>query len=114
MNASKFALMKPTAYFVNTARGPIVDEKALYTALANGKIAGAAIDVFEQEPTPSDNPLLRLDNLIVTPHHVCLTDECINTVTASVFSACRDLAYGRVPRNVVNQQVLGRVPYFHA
>jgi D-3-phosphoglycerate dehydrogenase len=55
-----------------------------------------------------------LDNIVVTPHHICLTDECINTVTASVFNACRDLAYGRVPRNVVNQQVLGRVPYFHA
>jgi len=114
MGAKQFALMKPTAYFVNTARGAIVDEKALYAVLANERIAGAAIDVFEQEPTPSDNPLLGLDNLIVTPHHICLTDECINTVTASVFNACRDLAYGRVPRNVVNQQVLGRVSYFHA
>ena len=109
----QFSLMKPTAFFVNTARGPIVDEKALYQALSKRTIAGAAIDVFEQEPTPADNPLLKLDNLIVTPHHVCLTDECINTVAASVFSACRDLAHGRVPRNVVNQQVLGRVPYFH-
>jgi phosphoglycerate dehydrogenase-like enzyme len=114
LGARQFALMKPTAYFVNTARGPIVDELALYRTLAEGKIAGAAIDVFEQEPTPPDSPLLKLDNLIVTPHHICLTDECINTVAASVFSACRDLARGRVPRNVVNQQVLGRVPYFHA
>ena len=110
----QFSLMKPTTFFVNTARGPIVDEKALYQALSTRAIAGAAIDVFEQEPTPADNPLLELDNLVVTPHHVCLTDECINTVAASVFSACRDLANGRVPRNVVNQQVLGRVPYFHA
>ncbi len=114
IGARQFSLMKPTAFFINTARGPIVDEKALYRTLADGKIAGAAIDVFEQEPTPADNPLLQLDNLIVTPHHVCLTDECINTVAASVFSACRDLARGRVPKNVVNQQVLGRVPYFHA
>ena len=106
--------MKPTAYFVNTARGPIVDEQALYQALASRRIAGAAIDVFEQEPTPSSNPLLKLDNIVVTPHYVCLTDECINTVTASVFNACRDLAHGRVPRNVVNQQVLGRVPSLHA
>jgi len=109
-----FRQMKPTAYLINTARGPIVDEKALYQALSTRAIAGAAIDVFEQEPTPADNPLLELDNLVVTPHHVCLTDECINTVAASVFSACRDLANGRVPKNVVNQQVLGRVPYFHA
>lgn len=114
VGAKQFALMKPTAFFVNTARGPIVNETALYEALASNRIAGAAIDVFEQEPTPPDNPLLKLENIIVTPHHVCLTDECINTVTASVFNACRDLAHGRVPRNVVNQQVLGRVPYFHA
>jgi phosphoglycerate dehydrogenase-like enzyme len=114
VGAKQFALMKPTAYFVNTARGPIVNERALYEALAANRIAGAAIDVFEQEPTPPGNPLLELENIIVTPHHVCLTDECINTVTASVFHACRELAHGRVPRNVVNQQVLGRVPYFHA
>ena len=96
----------------NSARGPIVDERALYDALASGRIAGAGIDVFEVEPTPPDNPLLSLDNLIVTPHHIGLTDECIDTVAASVFSACRDMAAGRVPRDVVNPQVLGRVPYF--
>ena len=109
----QLALMKPTAYLINTARDPIVDENALYRALSENKIAGAAIDVFEQEPTPADNPLLKLDNIVVTPHHICLTDECINTVAASVFNACRDLANGRVPKNVVNQQVVGRVPYFH-
>lgn len=114
VGAKQFALMKPTAFFVNTARGPIVDEKALLEVLSKRRIAGAGIDVFEAEPTPPDNPLLGLDNIIVTPHYICLTDECINTVTASVFNACRELAYGRVPRNVVNQQVLGRVPYFHA
>ena len=113
IGAHQFSLMKSTAFFINTARGPIVEEQALYAALSSKTIAGAAIDVFEQEPTPADNPLLKLDNLIVTPHHVCLTDECIDSVAASVFSACRDLAYGRVPRNVVNQQVLGRVNYFH-
>jgi len=114
VGAKQFARMKRTAFFVNTARGPIVDERALHEALTSGRIAGAAIDVFEQEPTPPDNPLLALDNIIVTPHHICLTDECIDTTTAAVFKACRDLAQGRVPRNVVNQQVLGRVPYFHA
>jgi len=113
IGARQFALMKPTAFLVNTARGPIVDEGAMYEALSKNTIAGAAIDVFEQEPTADDNPLLKLDNLIVTPHHVCLTDECIDGVAASVFGACRDLAHGRVPRNVVNQQVLGRVNYFH-
>jgi phosphoglycerate dehydrogenase-like enzyme len=56
---------------------------------------------------------ITLENIVVTPHHICLTDECINTIAASVFSACRDLAAGRVPKNVVNQEVLGKVSYFH-
>lgn len=113
VGARQFSLMKPTAFFINTARGPIVDEKALYDTLAGKRIAGAGLDVFEQEPVSPDNPLLKLDNVVVTPHHICLTDECINTIAASVFSACRDLAAGRVPKNVVNQEVLGKVPYFH-
>ena len=113
VGARQFSLMKPTAFFINTARGPIVDEKALYEVLSNDRIAGAGIDVFEQEPVSPDNPLLRLENIVVTPHHICLTDECINTVAASVFSACRDLAAGREPKNVVNREVLGRVAYFH-
>ena len=109
----QFAMMKPSAYFINTARGPIVDEKALIEALSANHIAGAGLDVFEREPVSMDNPLLKLENVVVTPHHICLTDECINTVAASVFSACRDLAAGRVPKNVVNQEVLGKVTYFH-
>ncbi len=106
-------LMKPCAYFINTARGPMVDENALYEALSTNRIAGAGIDVFEQEPVSPDNPLLKRENIVVTPHHICLTDECIGTVAASAFSACRDLATGRVPKNVVNQEVLGKVTYFH-
>ena len=61
-------LMKPTAYLINTARGPIINEKALYRALKDGKIAGAALDVFKEEPLKPDNPLLKLDNVILTPH----------------------------------------------
>jgi D-3-phosphoglycerate dehydrogenase len=113
VGARQLALMKPNACFINTARGPIVDERALHEALCANRIAGAGIDVFEQEPVSPDNPLLKLPNIVVTPHHICLTDECINTIAASVFSACRDLAAGRVPKNVVNQEVLGRVDYFH-
>src|SRR5258706_12391526 len=96
VGARQFSLMKPTAYFINTARGPIVDEKALYEALSSTRIAGAGIDVFEQEPVSSDNPLLKFDIIAVTPHYICLTAECINTFAAGVFSACRDLAAGRV------------------
>ena len=112
VGARHFSLMKPSAYFINTARGPIVEEKALYEALSTHRIAGAGIDVFEQEPVSPDNPLLKLENIVVTPHHICLTDECISTVAASAFSACRDLANGRVPKNVINQEVLGKVTYF--
>ena len=79
--------MTPTAFFINTARGSIVDEKALYEVLSNDRIAGAGIDVFEQEPVSPDNPLLRLENIVVTPHHICLTDECITFARAKGYRA---------------------------
>lgn len=69
MNPGTFALMKPTAVLINTARGPIVDESALVEALASGQIAGAALDVFEREPLPLDSPLLRMDNVMLAPHN---------------------------------------------
>ncbi len=73
----ELALMKPTAYLINTARGAIVDETALYETLAAGRIAGAAIDVFQQEPLPATSPLLTLDNVLVTPHVAWVTDAGI-------------------------------------
>ena len=69
MNSDIFALMKPNAIIINTARGPIVDEKALIAALQNGQIAGAALDVFEHEPLPLDSPLLKMDNVMLAPHN---------------------------------------------
>lgn len=68
INAEKIALMKKTAYLISNARGPVIEEKALYEALKNHRIAGAALDVFCTEPTPADNPLLELDNIVVAPH----------------------------------------------
>ncbi len=68
IGAHEIGLMKPTAIIVNTSRGAVIDEAALYEALKDGRIAGAGLDVFEQEPTPNDNPLLDLDNVIATPH----------------------------------------------
>ena len=69
MNADTFALMKSNAVLINTARGPIVDEPALIQALQNGQIAGAALDVFENEPLPQTNPLMRMDNVMLAPHN---------------------------------------------
>jgi D-3-phosphoglycerate dehydrogenase len=102
----ELALMKPTAYLVNTARGPIVDERALYDALTQKRIAGAGLDVFEVEPTPADNPILRLDNVVVTPHALCFTDECLTGLARSAFAAARTFADGRVPAHVVNLAAL--------
>ena len=101
-----FGLMKPSAFFINTARGPVVDETALIEALSAKRIAAAAIDVFEQEPTPVDNPLLRLDNVIVAPHAVCHTDECMRLLGESAFKSAVELAHGRRPRHIVNTEAL--------
>ena len=70
-----FALMKPTAYMVNTSRGPIIDESALLLALNNGTIAGAGLDVFDVEPLPADHPIRQMDNLVITPHIGYITAE---------------------------------------
>lgn len=68
VTAKEFALMKPSAYLINTARGPIVDEKALIAALTERRIAGAGLDVFDVEPLPLDHPFRRMDNVVITPH----------------------------------------------
>jgi phosphoglycerate dehydrogenase-like enzyme len=68
MGAEQFRKMRPTSYLINTCRGPVVEEKALYQALTEGTIAGAGLDVFDQEPPPADNPLFGLDNVVLTPH----------------------------------------------
>ena len=68
VNRERLALMKPTAVLINTSRGPVVDEAALIEALQEGRIAGAGLDVFEQEPVAPDNPLLKMDNVVMTPH----------------------------------------------
>jgi len=106
VDARLIGLMKRSAYLVNTARGPIVDEKALYAALSDGLIAGAGLDVFEQEPTPADNPILKLDNVVVTPHGICFTDECMRGLAESAFRAALDVAAGREPPYVVNRDAL--------
>ncbi len=105
MNERTFALMKPSAYFINCARGRLVDERALVNALSNNVIAGAGIDVYEDEPFPLPE-LLALDNVSVSPHigtfayeaRVEMTRECLGGITA--------LLRGEKPSNVINPQVL--------
>lgn len=113
VNAERLALMKPTAYFINTARGPIVDQKALTKVLQERRIAGAGLDVFEQEPTDPDDPLFKLDNIIVAPHALCWTDQCFAGNGAADVKAVLDVMTGQVPRGVVNRAVLER-PGFKA
>ena len=111
IGAREFGLMKPSAFFINTARGPVVDEAALAQALRDKRIRAAAIDVFEQEPTPADNPILQLDNLIVAPHAVCHTDECMRLLGESAFKSAVELSNGRPPPHIVNTEALGHTSW---
>jgi phosphoglycerate dehydrogenase-like enzyme len=106
VNAERLALMKPTAYLINTARGPIVDQKALTKVLQERRIAGAGLDVFDPEPPPADDPILKLDNVILTPHALCWTDQCFAGIGASDVKAVLDVMHGRDPVGIVNRQVL--------
>jgi D-3-phosphoglycerate dehydrogenase len=102
--AAQFALMKPTAYFVNTARGGIHDEAALAEALTVGRIAGAGLDVFLQEPPPLDHPLLGLDNVIVTPHNAGMTDESMLEMVSATARQWIEIFAGKVPPRLVNPE----------
>ena len=106
IGAPQLAAMKPSAFLVNVARGPIVDEIALIAALGAKRIAGAALDVFEQEPVDPANPLLAMDQVIVTPHSLCWTDECFHNMAATGLASIVDALAGRTPEFVVNREVL--------
>jgi len=106
VNAEKLKLMKKTAYLINNSRGPVVDEKALYEALKEGRIAGAGLDVFEQEPMPLDNPLLKLDNIVVAPHISSATYETRSKMAEMVAENLITFFEGRKPPNLVNLDVM--------
>lgn len=97
--------MKKTAFLINTSRGPVVDEAALTRALKEGWIQGAGIDVFEQEPTPPDNPLLKLDNVIVAPHALGHTDQLFIMMWEIVTKQIGQLSRGEMPDGIVNKAV---------
>ncbi|WP_187830448.1 2-hydroxyacid dehydrogenase [Siccirubricoccus phaeus] len=101
IGAAELKLMKPTAYIINTCRGPVIDEVALTEALAEGKIAGAGLDVFDQEPPQADNPLFRLPNVILTPHFAGPTWDNQQARFRNAFDNCQRVARGEAPLWVI-------------
>lgn len=109
--ARELALMKPTAFLINTARGGIVDETALYETLAANKIAGAAIDCFVGEPLLAPPKFAELNNVILAPHCIAWTDELFRDIGRAACQGMIDLAAGRKPRGVINPEVFERVGF---
>jgi len=110
INEEKLRLMKKTAYIINNSRGPVVDEKALHMALKEGWIAGAGLDVFEQEPTPIDNPLLKLENVVVAPHISSASLETRAKMSEMVADNLVSFFQGKQPPNLVNPDVMKSQP----
>ena len=97
IGARELARMRPSAILINTARGGLVDEEALYRALVAGQIAGAGLDVFAQEPPPPDHPLLRLENVVATPHIAAGTRDALREKMAAAFANMQRVAQGLEP-----------------
>jgi len=106
LSRDQFAAMKPSAIFINVGRGPCHDEEALIEALEKGIIAGAALDVFETEPADPDNPLFRMDNVIVTPHIASATSRMMPETRRRLGQEIALVLQGKWPRSVVNPQTL--------
>lgn len=100
------SLMKPDSYLINTSRGSVVDEKALIEALKNASIAGAGLDVFEKEPPSPDNPLLKFENVITTPHSAGLNRDCERKLAIEAAQAMVDFLEGRQPKYIYNKKEL--------
>lgn len=105
----EFRQMKPTAYLINTSRGSVVDEAALIKALQEKRIAGAGLDVFEKEPIDPDNPLLKLGNVVITPHAAFYSDAAFKRLRISVGQEAARVLSGRWPKNMVNKTVKPKV-----
>jgi phosphoglycerate dehydrogenase-like enzyme len=111
LNAERLRLMKPGAYLINVARGPIIDEAALIEVLREARIAGAGLDVFEKEPPEPNNPLLTMESVIPTAHSLCWTDAFVEAVARDAISGIIEVLNGHWPKYVVNPtaKVHGRV-----
>jgi D-3-phosphoglycerate dehydrogenase len=104
-DVAAFRRMKPSAYFINTSRGPVVVEKALIQALQQGWIAGAGLDVFEEEPLPSNSPLRTLDNVVLTPHSASYSEAAFSELYRRVGAEAARVLSGEPPENLVNPEV---------
>jgi len=99
-------MMRPSAFLINCARGPIIDEPALYLALRDGQIGGAGLDVMEQAAPPANHPMFQLDNLLVTPHVGFLSQQSVHELEVRTAKATVDVLQGRMPEFLVNPPVL--------
>jgi D-3-phosphoglycerate dehydrogenase len=105
----EFKLMKDKAFIINTGRGPLIKEKDLYRALKEKWIAGAALDVTEKEPIDSNNDLLKLDNIIITPHVSFYSDESLKDLQRSAAKGVAQVLKGEIPSYIVNKEVLRKI-----
>ncbi len=108
VNAQVLAAMQPHAIVVNTSRGGLVDEAALVAALQAGKIAGAGLDVFEQEPPAPDNPLMKFENVVLSPHVAGVTEDSLRGMAMNVSDVVDNVFAGRAPATLLNAQVWER------
>ena len=106
LDARRIALMKPTAFLVNIARGPIVDQRALVAALREGRIAGAGLDVFEDEPVDPGDEIVGLPNVIAAPHSLGYTDELLRSCIDGACTSIVTIARGEIPPFLANPEVV--------
>jgi phosphoglycerate dehydrogenase-like enzyme len=111
VDSLRLAQMKPSAFLVNTARGAIVDQRALEDALADGRLAGAGLDVLDPEPPPAGSRIAGFDNVILAPHALSWTDQCFAAIGEACIESMRAVARGAAPGNVVNREVLVRASF---
>lgn len=108
VGAEQFKLMKPTAFLINAARGPVIDETAMIEALQKGEIAGAGLDVFEQEPPAPDNPLFSMENVILSPHNAALSEGALRAMAMDSAMGITEYLTGKTVTYPVNVEVLNK------